>query len=145
MASGLKYHAMRTIWAVLLVSLIIPCPAAVIGDSFTVQEQREMTLSDQALDLTVSSDGRWTFVLTRSGDVAIYEPSGDLIQTLKVGSGYNRIEYSQAGNRLLLSDPDRKSVKVLTLAMLYELDYRDSPFKGSANAPVTIAVFDDFQ
>jgi len=104
-----------------------------------------MTLSDQALDLTVSSDGRWTFVLTRSGDVAIYEPSGDLIQTLKVGSGYNRIEYSQAGNRLLLSDPDRKSVKVLTLAMLYELDYRDSPFKGSANAPVTIAVFDDFQ
>jgi hypothetical protein len=104
-----------------------------------------MALSDRALDIAVSSDGRWTFVLTGGGDVAIYEPSGDLIQTLKVGSGYDRIDYSQTGNRLLLSDPDGKKVKILTLAMLYELDYRDSPFKGSANAPVTIAVFDDFQ
>lgn len=131
--------------AALLVLAAITCPAVVHGDSFVVQDQREMALSGRALDLAVSSDGRWTFVLTGGGEVAVYGISGNLVQTLKVGSGFERIEYSAAGNRLLLSGSGREDVKILTLALLYELDYRDSPFRGSADAPVTIAVFDDFQ
>ena len=104
-----------------------------------------MSLSGEALDLAVSTDGRWTYVLTKAGEVAIYGISGDLIQTLKVGKGFDAIEYSPAGNRLLLSGSGKQELKILTLSMLYELDYRGSPFKGPANAPVTIAVFNDFQ
>ena len=57
----------------------------------------------------------------------------------------NLTEYSAAGNRLLLSGMDKQEVKILTLSMLYELDYRGSPFKGPIDAQVTIAAFDDFQ
>lgn len=104
-----------------------------------------MPLSGEALDLAVSTDGRWTYVLTKAGEVAIYGISGDLLQTLKVGKGFDRMEYSPAGNRLLLSGSGKQELKILTLSMLYELDYRGSPFKGPADAPVTIAVFNDFQ
>jgi len=108
-------------------------------------KEQEMHLFSEALDLAVSSDGRYTFVLTRNGMISIYDPSGELVQSLKAGKGYESIEYSAAGNRLLLSGSSKKEVKILTLSMLYELDYRGSPFKGPSNAKVTIAVFDDFQ
>ena len=84
-------------------------------------------------------------MLTRNGMMTVYGASGDLIQSFKVGTGYDSIEYSAAGNRILLSGPEKKELKILTLAMIYELDYKGSPFKGSADAKVAIAVFDDFQ
>ena len=145
MSSNLKLSNYCSIWAAVLVTVLIIYPAAAIGDSFSILEQKEMPLSGEALDLAVSNDGRWTYVLTKSGEVAIYGISGNLIQTLKVGKGFDTIEYSPAGNRLLFSGSGKQELKILTLSMLYELDYRGSPFKGPADAPVTIAVFNDFQ
>src|SRR5680860_986663 len=109
-------------------------PAFVAGDSFSIMKEQELHLYSEALDIAISNDGSWTFVLTKSGMVIIYGASGDLIQSLKVGKGYDSIEYSTAGNKLLLSGSDKQELKILTLSMLYELDFRGSPFKGSANA-----------
>ena len=145
MSSNLKLSNYCSVWAAVLVTVLIIYPAAAIGDSFSILEQQEMHLFSEAHDLTVSSDGRFTFVLTKNGMISIYAASGELVQSLKGGQGFDSIEYSAAGNRLLLSGSNEKEVKILTLAMLYELDYRGSPFKGPADAPVTIAVFNDFQ
>ena len=54
--------------------------------------------------------------------ISIYGASGDLIQSIKAGKEFDSIEYSAAGNRLLLSGSSEKEVKILTLALLYELD-----------------------
>jgi hypothetical protein len=145
MSPDLIHHSLFRIWAVILVFVFVMCPVVSTGDSFSILEQKEMSLSAEAQDLAVSSDGLWTFVLTTGGEVAIYGISGDLVQILKVGKGFDTIEYSPAGNKLLLSGSGKQQLKILTLAMLYELDYRGSPFKGPAVAPVTIAVFNDFQ
>jgi len=124
-------------------TILLPVPSA--GDSFSILNQRKMVLSGTTLDLAVSSDGRWTFVLTSNGEIAIYGASGNLVQTLEVGKGYNTIEYSPTGNRLILAGPTKRELSVLTLAMVYELDYSDSPVKGPPDAPVAIAVYNDFQ
>ena len=145
MFKNLKNPSLSLIPAFILGLVLVIFPAVSSGDSFSIVNQKEMTLSDGAVDLAVSSDGRWTFVLTKEGSVAVYGASGDLIQTLKVGKGYDTIEYSPAGNRLILGGSRQQKIKVLTLSMLYELDYKGSPFKGPASAPVTIAVFNDFQ
>ena len=145
MPTDLKFSVSWTVWAAILFTVLLVYPAASTADSFSILEQKKVTLSDEALDLAVSSDGRWTFVLTKGGGVAIYGASGDLVQVLKVGKGFDTIEYSPAGNRLLLGSSGKQELKILTLSMLYELDYRGSPFKGPADAPVTIAAFDDFQ
>jgi len=121
----------------------MPVPAP--GDTFTVTNQRETSLPGKVLDIAVSSGGRWDFVLTDQGKVAIYRFNGDLVQTLDVGTGYKTLEFSPAGNRLLLGGADDGKLKILTLALLYDLDYSGLPFKGPADAPVTIAVFEDFQ
>jgi hypothetical protein len=150
MSEDLRYNAALTaaltaIRAALMALVLFVCPAWALADSFSIQNQSEIKLTDEALDMAVSSDGRWTFVLTKSGDVAVYGAAGDLIQLLKVGKGFDNIEYSPAGNRLILGGSGKQELSVLTLSMLYDLDYRGSPFKGPANAPVTIAVFNDFQ
>ena len=98
-----------------------------------------------AVDLAVSGDGQWTFILTEKGEVAIYNAAGDLLQTLKVGSGFNRIAYDQAGNRLLLGGAGRQELRTIKLTMRYGIDDSGSPIKGAIDAPVTVAVYNDFQ
>jgi len=145
MPIDLKNHSSLTIGAILLVTVLIMYPAPSMADSFSILQEREMPLSGSAVDITVSNDGQYTFVLTSVGEVAIYRGTGDLVQTLKVGKGFDSVQYSPAGNRLILGGSGKQELRILTLSMLYELDYKGSPFKGPANAPVTIAVFDDFQ
>jgi hypothetical protein len=145
MSIELNTHSSLSIWTALLVSVLIMCPAPLLGDSFTILQERETPLSGYALDITVSGDGQYTFVLTSAGEVAIYRGTGDLIQTLKVGKGFNSVQYSATGNRLILGGSGKQKLKILTLSMLYEMDYSGSPFKGPESAPVTIAVFNDFQ
>jgi hypothetical protein len=129
---------------VLLSASLLPCSAA-LADSFDILDKRETMLSGGAVDLVVSGDGRWTFILTGTGEVAIYDTAGRLLQTLKVGSGYDRIAYDQTGNRLLLGGSGRQEMRVITLAMRYGIDDNGSPIKGAKDAPVTVATFNDFQ
>ena len=128
----------------MLITPLTPVPS-VLGDSFDILERRETILSGAAVDLTVSDDGKWTFILTGIGEVAVYDKSGQLLQTLKVGRGFDRIVYDQAGNRLLLGGSGRQELRVITLAMRYGIDDSSSPIKGAVNAPVTVAVYNDFQ
>jgi len=145
MSIDLNNHSSLTIRAILLVTVLIMYPAPSMADSFSILQERGMPLSGSAVDITVSNDGQYTFVLTSVGEVVIYRGTGDLVQTLKVGKGFDSVQYSPAGNRLILGGSGKQELRILTLSMLYELDYKGSPFKGPANAPVTIAVFDDFQ
>lgn len=128
----------------MLITPLTPVPS-VLSDSFDILERRETILSGAAVDLTVSDDGQWTFVLTGIGEVAVYDKSGQLLQTLKVGRGFDRIVYDQAGNRLLLGGSGRQELRVITLAMRYGIDVSGSPIKGAVDAPVTVAVYNDFQ
>ena len=129
---------------VLFITPFLPTPS-VLSDSFDILERREMILSGETVDLAVSSDGQWTFVLTGRGEVAIYDASGQLLQTLKVGSGFDRVAYDQAGNRLLLGGSGRQELRVITLTMRYGIDDNGSPVKGAVDAQVTVAVYNDFQ
>ncbi|UCF87985.1 MAG: hypothetical protein JSV70_06035 [bacterium] len=133
------------IGVVFLVAVLFFRTAPLMADSFSILQERETALPASALDIAVSDDGQFTFVLTKAGEVAIYRGTGDLVQTLSVGEGFDSIEYSPAGNRLILGGTGRQQLKVLSLAFIYELDYAGSPFKGPAGAPVSIAVFNDFQ
>ena len=145
MSSNFKIATARIIGAACLLTLFLLVPVVTAADSFSITKQQDMHLFSEALDLAVSSDGRYTFVLTKNGMISIYGADGKLVQSIKGGKEFDSIEYSAAGNRLLLSGSSEKEVRILTLSMNYELDYSGSPFKGPANAPVTIAAFDDFQ
>jgi len=145
MLNSMNKHLTVPRLAALGILIIISWPVITRGDSFSVLGKNVITLSGETVDAAVSNDGKWTFVLTNRGEVAVYGITGELIQTLEVGKGFDTIAYNPAGNKLILGGSGKQQLSVLTLAMLYELDYTGSPFKGPADAPVAIAVFNDFQ
>jgi hypothetical protein len=104
-----------------------------------------LELDSPALDTAVSADGLMTLVLTAAGAVHILDQNGTLVQSFGVGEGYENIAYNSAHKRIILSGPASLTVKFIDLETVTEIDTTGSPYKGSAEAPVTVAVFSDFQ
>jgi hypothetical protein len=107
----------------------------------------EKTLQTEAvpIDVTVSTDGQSTFVLTDDGNVVIFDNLGNRKDTIKVGPHINQIEIDPSGERLFATSRQNKTVEIMLLDFISSIDTAGSAFKGPENAPVTIAVFSEFQ
>jgi len=97
------------------------------------------------LDLSTTADGSKTFVLTKKGNVLIYDAEGKLTETISVGKSFDQMEVSLQGDKLFLSSSREKTVQVVSLAFVKEINIAGSPYKGAKDAPVIVAVFSDFQ
>lgn len=129
----------------LLAALIhsgLPVPA-----SAAVEWSRQQLLKTDGapVDIAVSADGKFTFVLTDTGQVLIYSAQGQAEGTLDVGNSFNGIESSPTGDRLFLLDRNSNSVQVVAVEFIQNINASGAPFKGPADAPVVIALFSDFQ
>jgi DNA-binding beta-propeller fold protein YncE len=131
-------------------SLLLFVMAAVMTASWlhaAVEISLENTLRTESapIDIAVSKDGRSTFVLTEDGSVALYDNSGKLTDTIKVGAHIDQIEIGPRGERLFATSRQNKTVEILLLNFIYNINTEGSAIKGPADAPVTIAVFSEFQ
>lgn len=97
------------------------------------------------LDVTISSNGQWIFVLTTEGSILIYSSDGKLEDTIAVGSHIDRIQVGPGGEQLFATSRQKKTVDVIALNFIRKINVSGSPFKGRADAPVTFTVFSDFQ
>ena len=107
--------------------------------------QKTLKLENSPLDVAVSINGRWIFILTDQGNVLIYSADGTLKDKIAVG---NHVDAIKAGSReeiLFLTSRKNKTVQGITLDFVHDIDISGSPFKGPTHAPVVIAVFSDFQ
>jgi hypothetical protein len=137
-------RALKGFLIAITAAMLLVSPQA-LADRFEQLETKEITIQGEAVDLAVTSDGRWTFVLTNRGEVTVYNATGKMIQTIKVGRGYECLEYDGTGKRLFLSGSGQQKLKVITLTLRYEIDPEASPILGPRNTPVTLAVYTDFQ
>ncbi|MEW6219052.1 MAG: hypothetical protein AB1634_05875 [Thermodesulfobacteriota bacterium] len=96
-------------------------------------------------DVSVSADGQWTFVLAEGGTVLLYGPQGELVDRLQVPADTTGIAVWPDGSRLLASSAGKPDVAVYEVELVVAINVEGSPFKGPATAPVTVAVFSDFQ
>ena len=112
-----------------------------------VETSLETTLQtgDVPMDVAVSPDGRLTYVLTGEGRVMIYDTGGKLTDKISVGSHIDQIEIGPGGERLFATSRQNKTVEIIRLDFINAINSEGSFFKGPANAPVTIAVFSEFQ
>ena len=112
-----------------------------------VETSLQNTLKTDAvpIDVTVSSDGRSTFVLTDDGKVSVYDEAGNLTDTFKVGAHVDQIDIDPSGERLFASSRRNKTVEIIQLDFISNINTTGSAIKGPADAPVTIAVFSEFQ
>ena len=106
---------------------------------------KELQLKDQPLDMANALDGKTLFILV-SGEVLIQSMrSNDISQRIPVGKEFDRLAYSPRNNTLILTSSSAKTLKIIQLDRIHQFDYSGLPYLGPKNAPVTIAVFSDYQ
>ena len=106
---------------------------------------KTLQLEETPIDVAISPDGRRIFVLTDRGQVVIYSSAGKIEAKIDVGRHVDQLKLGPKGASLILSSGKKKTVEIVTLDFIQNINVSGSPFKGSENAAVVIAVFDDFQ
>jgi hypothetical protein len=106
---------------------------------------KELELKDQPLDMVNALDGKTLFILV-PGEVLIQDMrSNDISQRIPVGKEFDKLVHSPRNNTLILTSSSTKRLKVIQLERIHQFDYSGLPYLGAKNAPVTIAVFSDYQ
>jgi protein-disulfide isomerase len=106
---------------------------------------RTLNLEETPLDTSMSAGGKYIFVLTDKGKVLVYTTDGKLSDTIPVDKSIDSIKAGPREEILLLVSSKKKTVQVAVLEFVQEINVTGSPFRGAADAPVTIALFTDFQ
>ena len=125
------------------VILLTLCPHSFALVDWDVK--KTLKIEKTPVDVAVSLNGRWVFVLTTQGSILIYSGDGRLEDEITVGKHVDGIKVGPEQDILLLFSRKNKTVKILVLDFIQNIDVSNSPSKGLADAAVTIAVFSDFQ
>lgn len=109
------------------------------------QVRKKVKMEQAPIDMLVSSNNKWIYILTDEGQILIYAARGNLKDTIDVGPGIDQIKAGPRDDMLFLLSRENKSVQVITIDFTEDIATQGSPAKGQADAPVTVAVFSDFQ
>ncbi len=137
----MKRHFIQGILAVTLVLTLLSAANAAVETNI----YRKLKLKSVPMDVKISKGGEWIFSLTDNGAVEIYTPEGSLMDTVSVGKEVDQIDVGPRENILLLKSSSLRTVEILILDFIRDIDITGAPIKGKAGAPVTLAVFSDFQ
>jgi DNA-binding beta-propeller fold protein YncE len=107
--------------------------------------RKQFNLGEKPLDIASSLDGTKIFVLVQ-GRVLVYTVAEDRItDSLPVDKDLDKVAITGRGNTLILSSSSGKRVEIISFEIIQNIDISGLPVRGPADAPVTIAVFSDYQ
>jgi hypothetical protein len=110
-----------------------------------VEGKKQFALDVRPLDIATSLDGTKIFVLVE-GRVLIYSVAdGKMIDSLPVDKDLDKLTLTGRGDTLILSSGSGKRVQLINFQIIQKIDISGLPFRGPPDAPVTIAVFSDYQ
>lgn len=124
----------------LQLSLALPTQAAVESNTL-----RSFKSAGSLVDTAVSADGQLFFTLTSQGQVDIYEANGTPKDSIKLDNPADKIASSPSGDQLFLTNTPTGTTNIVAVNFIQQIDIAGAPFKGPEKAPVTVAVFSDFQ
>ena len=138
----ISHSARLGIFLALVFILTTPNP---VRAAVEVNIEKTLQTDSAPIDVIVSADGRTTFVLTDNGYVLVYDHRGELTESIEIGSHIDGIDLDPGGERLYATSRQNKTVDIIQLSFIKKINTNGSKFKGPADAPVTIAVFSEFQ
>jgi len=133
---------MHKIAGILVCLLAMNSP--VFAEVVDAQLLKTITFKEAILQVAATADGSRIYLLTNGGKVEILDQDGNFQGGFDVGPEIISIT-PQGKNRLLLEDVGRHELLQLELLPRVEISVTGAPLKGKADAPVTIAIFDDFE
>jgi hypothetical protein len=106
---------------------------------------KKIEIQEKPIDVIGSADGTQFFVLVES-EILIFDTGSQMItDRIPIGKLYDKLSYLDNTRTIILSSSKTKSLELIRLDMIYDINIIDRPFKGSADAAVTMVVFDDYQ
>ncbi len=106
---------------------------------------KDLDLKTAPLDVAPSADGQWVFILA-PGEILVYSVQEEkVIQQIPVDRDFDRIASLPRANTLTLTSSAKKSLQIILLEAVQKIDLSGLPFRGPQDAPVTVAVFTDYQ
>ncbi len=140
---GKNIFAIRIILIFIASLLFVPQHAVAQKMEWTIKTERNLEATP--LDTAVSADGRLIFILS-PGEILVYSVlQQKVINRIPVDKRFDRVTFSRADNTLIVTSSSEKVLKTIQLEFIQNIDITGLPFKGPANAPVTVAVFNDYQ
>lgn len=107
--------------------------------------QQTWPITGKTLSLAHSLDGKLVYVLNDKQQVQVFNSQGELQGSIPVEKGVSNIDVAPQGETLYVVDNDNKTYSSIAVSLVINVDITGSPFKGPADAPVTIALFTDFE
>lgn len=107
--------------------------------------KKPIVINKAIRDMAVSSSGKWVFVLTGDGKLAIYQKDGQLKDKFTVGRHFDRIQVGDKEEQLFLTDSLKGSIQEISLTFIHDFNLTDAPFLGLKEAPISIVAFMDYQ
>lgn len=107
--------------------------------------QQSWPLASKPLSMVHSLDGKYVYVLTDKQQVQIFTTQGQLMGSIPVEKGVSQIDIAPQGELLYLVDGETQNFTAVSVSFVAEIDVAGAPFKGPADAPVTMTLFTDFE
>lgn len=106
---------------------------------------KHINVKGKPLDVAASADGEHIFVLV-PGEVLVYSiPKDSVTERIKIDEAFDRLTYSAKNSTLILGSSAGRALSIIQVERVYNIVLSGLPFKGPADAPVAIAVFEDYQ
>ena len=128
-----------------LMLLTVLTTASWVLAAVEITPQKTLKTDGVPVDVAVTQDGNLTFVLTDSGSVLIYDQKGILTDTIQIGPHIDQMEIGPRGERLFVTSRKNKTVEIITLDFIHEINTLGAPTKGPPEASIVIVAFSDFQ
>ena len=137
---------MKRKFFILLISFIVIITISPLAfSSIEWHILQKIHLDTQPLDMAVSLDDKWIFILNEKGEILVYSKNGELNEIINVGKHVNQINVGPIDNLLFLNSLKNKTIEVVEFDFIQKINVMGSPSKGPVEAPVVIALFTDFQ
>ncbi len=132
---------------IILIALCLPAPALAAVD-WSVDKTIETKAAIK--NMATSFDGQSFFVLTKAGELIMYDDSGKPQGSMKVEPGMDKIflsGFQKAGvpEHIFVANSTTGQIQQLSFSVVAQIDISGSPFLGNPEAPVALVVFSDFQ
>jgi len=107
--------------------------------------KKQLSLGAQPLDIASSADGELIFILV-PGEILVYSISEDKVTNrIPVDKAFDRLTHAAKANALIVTSSSAKTLKIIQVEIIHDIALSGLPVRGPADAPITIAVFSDYQ
>jgi hypothetical protein len=139
------FHMRVVITPLLFIFLIVLRMSLPSFAAVEISEQKTLDLEKSPLDVAVSLNGKWIFVLTDQQKILIFSSDGALNDEIPVDARVDGIQVGGREDIIYLTSRSQTKIQILKLDFIYKINVLGSAFKGKREAPVVIAIFSEFE